>query len=302
MFISVLIATRNRPEDLIPCLRSLLAMDYPDFEVVVLDQSTTDASAKQVCAEFGDDKRLRYLPSETTGKSVAMNLLIAAARGEIFACSDDDCEMPADWLRNIVRVFEEVPEADIVFGQVFAGFFGTPDEPAHTPAMNIEARRFLKPGEIAGMGANMAMRRSVTERTGKFDEMLGPGTKMHAAEEGDFIYRAQKAGVRILLEPSVTLVHRAWRSGAEWNRVLFCYGTGDAALALKHVRCWDWRMIRPLFGRYGYIFARLCYRLVCREKHQEEHYLRGYWNGIKISLRTRVDRRARLYLAPQKKS
>ena len=69
-------------------------------------------------------------------------------------------------------------------------------------------------------------------------------------------------------------------------------------LVVRNVRCRDWRMLGPLVGRAAYIFARLCYRLICLRKHQEEHYLRGYANGIRTSLRYRVDRAARLYAPP----
>jgi GT2 family glycosyltransferase len=273
-----------------------LALDYSDFEVVILDQSTDEASERAVCDAFGKEERLRYIRSETVGKSVSLNLLIEAARGELLALTDDDTVVPPDWLMTIERAFAEVPEADILFGQVHADRANSCIPGAHIPALYFRERRWLKFGEVAGMGANMAMRREIAQRTGKFDTLMGPGTDLFAAEEGDFIYRAQKAGARILMEPSVKLVHLAWRPTDEWSRVLYYYGTGDAAFALKHVRCRDWRMIGPLVGRASYIFARLCYRLLCRRAHQEEHYLRGYWNGVRRSLRYRVDRRTRLFV------
>lgn len=297
MKFSILIATRNRPQDLAPCLESMVALDHDDYEIVVLDQSTTDESECAAREAVGTPERLRYIRSATVGKSAALNLLVEAARGEILAFTDDDCIAPPDWLRNFERVFAELPDVDIVFGQVTPGQCGTPEEPVHTPCMLLEKRRFLRKGEIAGMGANMAMRRAAA-CSARYDTRLGPGTELYAAEEGDFFYRAQRAGARAILEPSVTLVHRAGRSYDEWNRVLFCYGTGDAAFALKHLRCGDPRMLGLFLGRYAYIFARLCYRLLCRRPHQEEHYLRGYRNGIRTSLRYRVDRASRLYAAP----
>ncbi|HZO89204.1 MAG TPA: glycosyltransferase family A protein [Chthonomonadaceae bacterium] len=296
MQFSVLIATRNRPDDLIPCLRTVLALEHENYEVVVLDQSTSEATERAVRQAFGTSERLRLIRSNTTGKSLALNLLIEAACGQILAFTDDDTEVPSDWLTRIEAAFCANPEADILFGQVFVPEEATQIPGAHVPSLFFKEKRYLKPGEIAGMGANMAMRREVPARVGRFDTLLGPGTDLYAAEEGDFIYRAQAAGARILMEPSVTLIHRAWRGLEEWNHVLYCYGTGDAAFALKHVRCRDWRMLRPLIGRAGYIFARLCYRLLCRHPHQEEHYLRGYWNGVRLSLRYAVDPRTRLYV------
>lgn len=299
MKFSVLIATRNRPDDLVPCLKSVLAMEHGDFEVVVLDQSTSAVSEEAVREALGAPEHLRYIRSDSKGKSAALNLLFEAACGELWAFTDDDCQVPSDWLTRIEHAFTVSPEAGIVFGQVTPGTSNTEGEHKYTPAFYFKDRRFLKTGEIAGMGANMAIRREVAAKVGCFDTQVGPGTPIPAAEEGDWVYRAQLSGVPILLDPEVKLIHLSWRDWDEWNRVLYGYGMGDAAFALKHTRCGDWRMLKPLFGRPSYIFARLCHRLIFRRQHQEEHYLRGYWKGFWLSLRMRVDPRTRLFVSPK---
>lgn len=295
---SVLIATRDRPEDLLPCLRTVLKQDVKDYEVLVADQSTTDASEKAVREEFGDDPRLRYLRTDTAGKSVALNLLLERACGEIFVFTDDDTEVPTNWLRTIGKVMAENPDVDIVFGQVKPGKIPEGITDAWTPNFCFEERRLLRRGEIAGMGANMAMRRSMALRVGHFDPLMGPGAPMPAAEEGDFIYRAYRVGARVMHEPSIQLVHRAWRPGDKWVRVLYGYGIGEAAFAMKHLRCRDWQMIGRLVKPPLYFFARLCYRILCRRAHQEEYFLRGYGRGLILSFRYRVDPRTRLYVHP----
>src|SRR5260221_14795970 len=103
MMISILIPTRNRCQDIVPCLRSLLALDYDDFEIIVFDQSTSDETEQAVRAEFGSAQQLRYIRSNTTGKSIALNRLMEAACGGIFAFTDDDTVVPTDWLRTIER-------------------------------------------------------------------------------------------------------------------------------------------------------------------------------------------------------
>ena len=296
--VSILIATRNRPEDLVPCLKSLLEQDTADYEIVVFDQSTSDASEQAVRAAFGCPANLRYLRSDTVGKSIALNSLLESARGERLVFTDDDTQAPADWLSAFDRAFQETPEADIVFGQVHAAADVRPGE--ITPAMYFSERRFLKSGEIAGMGANMAMRRAVLERVFGFDTRLGPGTDIPAAEEGDFIYRVQRAGGRILLDPHVVLIHLASRTEERWMSVLNGYGRGDAAFAMKHLRCGDWKMLGKIAHGLGYFFARGCLRIMQRKKNPSEfYYVRGYWNGLWSSLKYPVDRRTRLYHAPQ---
>jgi GT2 family glycosyltransferase len=299
--ISVLIATRNRPQDLVPCLTTILAQDYSNFDIWVIDQSTTDASEAAVREALGSPENLHYIRSASVGKSLALNELVAAGTGEIFAFTDDDTEAKSDWLKQIVAAFEEFPEADVVFGQVFQSKDFPGYETMYTPAFYFDKPRWLSKGEVAGMGANMAAKRASIRRAGKFDVLLGPGADVPAAEEGDWVYRAQLDGIRVLLHPGVRLIHRAWRTYEEWNRVLYGYGIGDAAFTLKHLRCGDMRTLKSFIVRPMYIFARLCHRLIHRKGHQEEHYLRGYWQGVRMSMRYRVDRQSRLFVAPGSK-
>ena len=294
MPISVLIATRNRPQDLVPCLKSLLAQDYPAFEIVIFDQSVTDEAQKAVQAAYGTPKNLRYIRSETVGKSKALNGLVAAAQGEIFAFTDDDTEAPPDWLARIAQAFREMPDADLLFGQVFAPPEATAD--FHVPALYFQERRILRQGEVFGMGANMAFRRELVAKVTGYDTQLGPGGSLACAEDYDFLYRSQKAGAVAFAEPSVSLVHRAGRNFDQWSRVLLNYGMGDAAFAMKHLRCGDWKMLSNIAKGLGYIFARGCLRVVQRTPHPGEfYYVRGYWQGIWASLKYPIDKRTRLY-------
>ena len=292
--ISVLIATRNRPQDLIPCLKSLLAQDYPNFEIVIFDQSVTDEAQIATRAAYGCPANLRYIRSETVGKSRALNGLVAAAQGEIFAFTDDDTEAPPDWLATIARAFREMPEADLLFGQVFAPSDTQAD--FHVPALYFQERRLLKQREVFGMGANMAFRRSLIEKVIGYDTQLGPGGSLACAEDYDFLYRAQKVGAAAFAEPSVQLVHRAGRNFDQWSRVLLNYGMGDAAFAMKHLRCGDWKMLANIARGLGYISARGCLRVAQRAPQPGEfYYVRGYWNGIWASLKYPIDKRTRLY-------
>lgn len=295
--ISVLIATKDRPDDLVPCLTSLFAQEYKTFEVIVLDQSVTDATQTAVEEEFGPEPRLRFLRTSEVGKSRALNRLLSEARGALLAFTDDDTDMPENWLSTIVDVFAVESNADIVFGQVHSWKFSTEHEEAHTPALYFDAKRWLRPGEIFGMGANMAMRRSMAVRIGEFDVHLGPGAPLPAAEEGDFIYRAHRIGAQILLEPKLTLIHRAWRSSERWTKVLFGYGMGDAAFAVKHLRCGDVKMIGRISYGIFYMGARGALRVVQRRNFRNEFsYVRGFLRGLVISCGMRVDRRLRLFV------
>ena len=84
---SVIICTRNRPDSLARTLRSLKLLDYPSFEVIVVDGSSTTATANIVCADFDT---VRYLHVGNNGLCYARNVGIEAASGTVVAFTDDD--------------------------------------------------------------------------------------------------------------------------------------------------------------------------------------------------------------------
>jgi glycosyltransferase involved in cell wall biosynthesis len=295
-FISVLIATRNRPEDLKYCLRSILAQAYPRYEVIVLDQSTEIKTADMVTEEFTDKKNLIYMPSHTVGKSIALNILLEKASGDIYALTDDDTETPPDWLQQIKVSFDENPDADILFGQVFPGKQTGFKGDYFVPSYCFSEKRRLKKGDVSGMGANMAIRKSIANKVNIYDPILGPGAAMHAAEEGDFIYRVQLSGGNVIHDPSIWLTHRAARSSDEWGRVYYSYGIGDSAFAMKHLRCGDVSIAASKTIHLAIMTMRLASRIIHRHTHQEEQYIRGFFHGIKLSFGYKVDRKLRLYI------
>ena len=299
MPVSVLICTRNRPDDLSNALPGIMAQDYPDYEVVIIDQSTNDDSERQTRAQFGADPRLRYVRTGTKGLSIARNLAVAAAQYEICAFTDDDCEAHPKWLTNIAELYRAHPETQIGFSPVHVppDIAELPD--AVFPSLYFEDERQLNRGEIFGMGANMSLRKSFWERVGAFDTLLGAGAPMPGAEEHDWMYRAHRMGAIARLEPKNSIYHRSWRSVNQWESVMNSYGMGDAAFAMKHLRCGDLQMLGKIAYALGYIFARGCLRIVQGKKRPAEFwYTRGYWRGLVGSLKFRVDKRARLYETP----
>ncbi|MBC8135425.1 MAG: glycosyltransferase family 2 protein, partial [Fibrella sp.] len=120
--VSVLICTRNRADELVHALRSVLSNRHTAFEVVVIDQSDDHATRDVVrsCHAEADGRvSLRHVPTDTRGLSLARNLAIAQARGEIIAFTDDDCTVGEDWVENIATLFTDDPDLYMVYGQVW---------------------------------------------------------------------------------------------------------------------------------------------------------------------------------------
>ena len=118
--VTVLIATRGRPESLIHSLRSVLECEYPAFEVLVIDQSPPEQRGW-----IPTDPRLRRIASSTIGKSRALNEGLAMLTSEFVAFTDDDCTVPPGWLQRAVDVLAQEPDAAIVAGASVAPSSGT---------------------------------------------------------------------------------------------------------------------------------------------------------------------------------
>src|SRR5262245_17522490 len=96
--VSAIITTFNRPQFLQKAIRSVLTQDDPDFELLVLDNSSTD-NTPEIVKSF-QDPRIRYIRHEPVGISRARNLGVKESRGEFIAFLDDDDE----WLPGKIRV------------------------------------------------------------------------------------------------------------------------------------------------------------------------------------------------------
>src|SRR4051794_19726519 len=105
-FFSVIIPTRDRPEQLVACLRSLGALAYPRdrFEVIVVDDGSTTALEPIVGRSRGE-LHLALLKQSNAGPAAARNTGAAHAKGEFLAFIDDDCSPASDWLQALAARF-----------------------------------------------------------------------------------------------------------------------------------------------------------------------------------------------------
>lgn len=118
--LSILIPVRNERESIGPCLRSLLAQDYPDYEVLVLDDGSTDGTDRAVAAVAQDEPRLHLLsgdplPQEWLGKAWACQQLADAASGRLFLFVDADTVHHPLMLGHSVAALE-AEKADMLTG------------------------------------------------------------------------------------------------------------------------------------------------------------------------------------------
>lgn len=300
MRLSAIICTRNRPDLIGRAVASVLTNDYPTFELIVVDQSDSDATARVLAPLRAVHRNLRYLHTTRVGLSAAYNTAIAESRGEVLAFTDDDCVAPRDWLRRIGTTFAREPDVDLVYGQVITaaelrGQAGVvPELWIRTPRRISRRDGFI----IYGMGANFAARRRLFEIVGGFDEALGGGGPLRSSQDFDLQYRVYRAGLVTLLAPEIVVTHYGWRSPEDWPKTLLAYGVGNGGFFMKHVRCRDLFALRLLLGDLIHVGGRDLVKAALRRPYAGA-YLRGLLRGLWQSFRFRVDREHRVYLLPQ---
>ena len=157
--VSVIVPTRNRPEHAAGCAASILATDgFTDL--VFVDQS--DGRATENALAKINDRRFRYVRTETRGVSNARNLGMELTDGEIVAFTDDDCRVRADWMERLLGVFAANPDVAVVCGRVEvpAEFQQRGWAESFHPRTREWQGRYPPIGQW-GITANLALRRTV---------------------------------------------------------------------------------------------------------------------------------------------
>jgi len=159
MKISLVIPVYNEAEHLGACLRAIAAQTHRPFEVIVVDNNSTDASA-QIARSF---PFVKLLTERQQGVVHARSSGFDAARGDIIARIDADSLLPPDWLSNLETIFED-PSIDAVSGAAL--YYNVAAAPLFD-AIDLFFRRRLSRqlgNRVFLWGANMALRREAWQR------------------------------------------------------------------------------------------------------------------------------------------
>ncbi|MEY2518786.1 MAG: hypothetical protein QOF24_545 [Verrucomicrobiota bacterium] len=225
-FVSVIVCSYNGGKTLAECLESLGKLDYPHYEVILVDDGSTDKT-REIAAGFPD---VRYVYQTNHGLSHARNHGAAIAKGEIFAYTDSDCMADPDWLYYLLST--------LLSGE-FAGVGGPNVSP---PAQNwVQACVAAAPGGPSHVlltdtvaehipGCNMAWYRWVFENVGGFDPEYHK-----AGDDVDFCWRVQQAGHEIAFSPTAVVWHHRRFTLRAFRKQQEGYGEAESMLRFKHL-------------------------------------------------------------------
>jgi len=250
--ISVVVCTYNGGRTLSDCLKGLSLLDYPNYEVIVVIDGSTDQS-REIASSFN----VRTIVTENCGLSSARNTGMTAATGEIVAYIDDDAYPDSHWLTYLASTFMTSSHAGVGGpniappgdGPVADCVVNAPGGPAHVLLMDLLAEHIP--------GCNMAFRKSCIEAIGGFDTSFRV-----AGDDVDFCWRIQEKGWTIGFNPAAMVWHHRRNCLKNYWRQQQGYGRAEAMLerkwpekynAVGHIK-WSGRL-------YGRGFTRLLARM-----------------------------------------
>jgi hypothetical protein len=161
--VSVVMPTWNRAALVGAAIRSVQAQTFADWELLVVDDGSTDGT-RQLVESFGSDSRIRYIAQEHRGEAPARNTALRLAKGELIAYLDSDNIWFPEFLSAAVAVFAARPDVDCAYG---ANVRDHPPQILHRP---FDRARLLE-GNYIDMSA-FVHRRVLVDRHGDFDERL----------------------------------------------------------------------------------------------------------------------------------
>ena len=242
--ISVVVATRERTRSLTACLDSLARLDYPNFEVVVVDNDpVTDDTASLVSSR--PEPNLRYAREPRRGLANAHNCGLEQAAGAIVAFTDDDVIVDRKWLAEIARAFRADTDVACVTGLIMPGELQTQAqlqlETHAASGKGFEQQVFdcgkhrpddpLFPFTVGqvGSGANMAFSRDSLREIGGFDPATGVGTVSRGGDELAAFFSVLAAGHALVYQPGALIWHHHRRDQASLTNQAYGYGVGLGA-------------------------------------------------------------------------
>lgn len=241
--VSVVICTRDRPESLERCLRSLQTLRTQPHEIWVVDNAPSDDRTQTLVTQFPS---VRYVSEPRPGLSIARNTGLRQATGDLIAFTDDDVEVHPHWIDHLCLAFQDptvmamtgliLPakletEAEQIF-QLGSTGFGWGYRPLTFDHHFFEEMKPLAvPVWRIGAGANMAFRRSIFAQVGEFDERLGAGAS-GCSEDSEFWYRILAAGWSCRYEPTAVVYHYHRADLSSLSQQMRAYMRGHVAALL----------------------------------------------------------------------
>lgn len=274
MLFSVIIPVYNRPEELAELLTSLVDQTVTNFEVVVIEDGSSNPS-DTIIGSFQRDLDIRYIFQENTGQGFARNHGMKMAQGDFFVILDSDVILPSDYLEKLENAIQ-TRELDA---------FGGPDAAKEDfsslqKAMDFAMTSFWTTGGIRGKmkdsskyqarGFNMGVSRAVFEDLGGF---VDP----NRGEDIEWSLRIKNAGFKLELVEEAFVYHKRKNTLRSFSKQAFSFGQNRVNVSRFHPGAIK---LVHLFPSLFLLFLILTLVGVLPETLTLQRFLLGFWSGM----------------------
>lgn len=235
--VSIIIPNFNGEKYLNTCLSSVMESSYKNFEVILVDDGSSDESLKIIHEFLEKDERLKLLRNKKNlGAAASRNKAVKVARGEILVFLDNDTQVDKDWLKELIKPLLRDKSIGATQSLILdfekreliqmAGGLLMPQTgwllPFYQWKKYLKVKNRLEEREIVAISASLAVREDAFEGIGGFDEKEAVYT-----EDLDFCWRIWIAGYRIVLAPKSIIYHwtkpveKRANMGGSYERIYF---------------------------------------------------------------------------------
>ena len=251
---TVIVCTRDRPDDLRRCIESILLSDPRPAEIIVVDNAPPNDATARIATQYP----VKYVVEPRQGLNWARTCGALAATSDLLLYTDDDVAVDAGWVGAMCKPFAD-PQVGAVTGLVLARELETPTQEAFEEyvgfSRGFRERRFTSGNTLpvaagnVGAGASMALRKDLTTGLKLFESELDCGTATLSGGDSYAFYRLLKNGHAILYTPRAICWHRHRRTEPELLATLYGYSVGVYSMLIRCVADdKDCAAIRAAFG------------------------------------------------------
>ncbi|MBL7131184.1 MAG: glycosyltransferase family 2 protein [Candidatus Omnitrophica bacterium] len=253
--ISVVLITYNRLEELINCLDLLNHQTENDFEIILVDNGSTDGTAESIERKYPNVRLIRLPYNE--GVPGARNIGAINAKGQLLFFLDDDATIEKDTIEKISNRFKEDRSLSVVACNL-VDYDSNP----------IIKRKYDQAYHTADFpGGAVVIKKDLFQQLGYY-----PRDFFYAAEETDLSLRIYDAGFYIKYCPEIIVYHDASvYKGLSWRRIYYCT-RNNMWVAWKYLPFWS-----LILNNLNNILVHFQSAL---EHHQFKYYIKGIWHGL----------------------
>jgi len=291
--VSIIIVSWNARSLLQACLSSVVATDYPDFEIILADNASSDGSAAWVAKEYPEIKIVRHPENWLFARG--NNAALPHATGSLIVLLNNDVEVPPGWLWPLVETMIKMPDVGAVQPKLlqyddrdrfeYAGASGGFIDRVGYPftrgrlfsTMENDHGQYDTPRDVFwATGAAMVLRRSALDEVGLLDERF----EMHM-EEIDLCWRLHRNGYRVRVQPDSTVYHIGGASLPKDSPEKTYYNFRNSLLMLyKNLSPSAWRRTLPV--RASCDAAAIGRMLVNGRRRQASAVVRAYRDAFRM--------------------